>query len=159
MRFAERALPPVLLVLSCTQAIADGQPVKVALGSAAVVSGSKARLRLSVTVPPGQQVAGLNWTLRYPASQFENLVVTSGPVADAAKKALRCNPVAGGMKCLVYGMNTNALKSGTVATVTFHVKKGVPKSSVGIQVAELTIASPTGAQVRATASDGSVSIH
>jgi hypothetical protein len=46
-----------------------------------------------------------------------------------------------------------------VATVTFHVKKGVPKSSVGIHVADLTIASPAGAQVRAAASDGSVSIH
>ena len=159
MRFAGTALPPVLLVLGCMQAIGDGQPVKVALGSAAVESGRKADLRLSVTVPPGQQVAGLNWTLRYPTSQLENIVVTSGPVADAAKKALRCNPVAGGMKCLVYGMNTNVLRSGTVATVTFHVRKGVPKSSVGIHVADLTIASPAGTQVRAMATDGAISIR
>jgi hypothetical protein len=140
-------------------AIADGPLVTVALGSAAVQAGNKADLNLSVTVPPGQQVAGLNWTLRYPVSQFENVVVTPGPAADAAKKWVKCSPVDGGMKCLVYGINTNVLASGTVAKVTFGVRKGVAKSSVGIHVADLTIASPTGAQVRAAASDGAISIH
>jgi hypothetical protein len=159
MRFAGTALPPVLFVLGCMQAIADGPLVTVALGSAAVQAGNKADLSLSVTVPPGQQVAGLNWTLQYPASQFENIVVTSGPAADAAKKWVKCNPIAGGMKCLVYGMNSNVLASGTVAKVTFDVKKGVAKSSVGIHVADVTIASPAGALVRASASDGAISIH
>jgi len=159
MRFVGTVVPPVLLVLICMQAIADGPLVRVALGSAAVESGSKAHLRLSVTVPPGEQVAGLNWTLRYPESQFENIVVTSGPAAEAARKSVKCNQVAGGMKCLVYGMNTNVLASGTVATVTFALKKGVAKSSMGIHVADLTVASPEGAQVRAAASDGAISIQ
>jgi len=152
-------LLPVLFVLFCIAATADGPLVTVALGSAAVQAGNKADLNLSVTVPPGQQVAGLNWTLRYPTSQFENIVVTSGPAADAAKKWVKCNPISGGMKCLVYGINTNLLASGTVARVTFDVKKGVAKSSVGIHVADLTIASPTGTPVRAAASDGAISVQ
>lgn len=159
MRSWGTVLLPVLFALCRMAATTDGPPVTVALGSAAVQAGNKADLSLSVTVPPGQQVAGLNWTLQYPASQFDNIVVTSGPAADAAKKWVKCNPIAGGIKCLVYGMNSNVLASGTVATVTFDVKKGVAKSSVGIHVADVTIASPAGALVRASAIDGAISIQ
>jgi len=149
----------VVVAILSVQGIAEDPPVGIALESATVKSGRKGAVKLSVTIPPGRQAAGLNWVLRYPPPVIEDMVVRAGPAADAAQKSLKCRPLPGEVKCVLFGLNTNVIASGTLATVTFRVRKGLAKSSADIQVTDLVVASPSGSSVPCSASNGSISVR
>jgi hypothetical protein len=149
----------IILALVCAQAIAQGPRVTVALESATVKPGHRADIKLSLAIPPGRQVAGLNWTLLYPETAIEDLVLTAGPAAHAAEKLLKCRSVAGGTKCLLFGLNKNTLAPGTLATVTFRVREGAAKSSIDLQLIDLVAASPLGLPIPCTASSGSITVR
>jgi hypothetical protein len=149
----------MIVALLCAQAIAEAPLVKVALESATVKPGGTVDVKLSLTIPPSVEAAGLNWTLRYPTTAIEDIVVRPESAANAAKKSLKCRSVSGETKCVLFGLNTNALASGTLATVTFRVRKDVAESSVDIQVTDLVAASPSGSAVPCSGSNGSLSVR
>lgn len=149
----------MVVALLSTQAIAEAPLVTVALESATVKPGGMADVKLSLTIPPGVEAAGLNWTLRYQTTAIEDIVVRAESAANAAQKSLKCHSVSGETKCVLFGLNTNALASGTLATVTFRVGKDVAESSVDIRVTDLVVASPSGSPVPCFGSNGSLSVR
>ena len=100
------------------------------------------------------------WTLRYPAAAVEEIVVKPESAANAAQKSLKCHSVSGETKCLLFGLNTNTLASGTIASVTISGCGKMPANSpVEIRVTDLIVASPSGAQVPCSGSNGTLSVR
>lgn len=149
----------MIVALLCTPAICGADLVKVALESGTVKPGETAELKLSLTIPPGIAAAGLNWTMRYPAAAIEDIVVKLETAANAAQKSLKCHSVSGETKCVLFGLNTNTLASGTLASVTIKVRKDAANSPVEIRVTDLVVASPSGAQVPSSGSNGTLSVR
>ncbi len=65
------------------------------------------------TAYPGRSAA-LQWTLNSPAGDVASYSIAAGPAAASAEKSLQCV----NQTCLLAGINTFALSSGVVATVT-----------------------------------------
>jgi len=153
--------PLLLFAISalCTSAIAQTPAVTVDLEPAVIKPGQISDVTLSVSVPDGTQPAGLNWTLQYPPSAIENLVVKAGPATIAAKKTLQCRSVSGTTKCVVFGLNRNTLASGTLATISFTAREGAGNSQPGIQVADVVVANLSGSPIRCVASNRSVAVR
>lgn len=149
----------IAVAILCTQGAAQGPLVMFTVESTTIKPGQTANVKLVLTIPHGTQAAGLNWTLRYPARAMEDVVISAGSAADAAKKSLQCSSVSGETKCLVFGLNTNLLASGTLATVSFRMRKEVEESKVEIQVVDLVVASVSGTSIPCTGSSGSISIR
>jgi hypothetical protein len=73
------------------------------------------------TTPP--PVAGLQWTVTVPMGFTLGTAVT-GPASLAAGKTVTCNSSNG--ICLVFGVNTNTIASGVVATIPITLTTAAP---------------------------------
>src|SRR5215471_1494839 len=88
-------------VASVTAAPGASVPVSISLGAAA------------------SQVVALQWDVVMPPQS--TLVNTqSGSAADSAGKTLSCN----GTRCVLYGMNANAIAAGPIATLNVGLSAG-----------------------------------
>jgi uncharacterized protein (TIGR03437 family) len=75
-------------------------------------------LFLTLTSPPGNQPAAIQWTLSYPAPSVVNFAVTAGPALTAAGKILNCSANSGAYTCIAAGINANLIANGIVGIVT-----------------------------------------
>lgn len=98
-----------------------------AVGSPDVVTN----LNLSVQVV-GTAPAGLQWTLAYSPGQVLAIAASAGPATIAAGKELSCVSTNGLYKCLLTGLNSNPIASGTVAYVQIVVAPYLASSSIAI---------------------------
>ena len=90
-------------------------------------SGGASALALNVT---GTAPAAMQWTLSYPTNQVSGVSVTAGPAATAAGKSVQCMAGSGSYSCVLSGMNSNTLASGTVANVTITSSTGAPAITI-----------------------------
>ena len=122
--------------------VAFAQTAGLNLSSGSGLRGGKALLYLSLDAK-GTQPAGLQWTLRYSASDFSSIQVTAGPSAVATGKSAYCGKSAGSDTCLIVGVNNTAIPDGVVATLSLSI------SAAATDTASIQIDSPL-----ATSADG-----
>jgi hypothetical protein len=133
------------------------QTASLSLASGSGARGSVVNLNLSLTSTVSQPAA-VQWTVTYLTSDFSALTVTAGAVATAAGKSISCNNTSGVSKCVVYGVNSNTMASGVVATLAFTISGSTTNTSSAIQVTNQTSATLAGLAMTSSASGSTVTI-
>jgi len=112
MKITPRLL--LLLFFIANARYAEGTTLSLASGSGA----PGATISLDLTLTSNQPaVAGLQWTFTYWATDVAAIDVAAGPAAVSAGKSVTCRGGAGGVNCLLWGVNTNIIPNGVVARV------------------------------------------
>ena len=89
-----------------------------ALSSAVVPPGGATALDLSLSSPPSNQPAAIEWTFSYPTASVSSLSVAAGPSLSAAGKSISCATGVNSYTCIAWGLNSNAISDGVVATLS-----------------------------------------
>src|SRR5262245_12227511 len=98
--------------------IAYAQTATLSLSSAAGTIGSPTVLNLTLSSSGSLNLSTLQFSLAFTAVDFSSITVAPGPIAVNRGKSITCNPTAGRVSCIVWGLNATALSDGVVATVT-----------------------------------------
>lgn len=121
---------------------------------------------ITITSTSGNQPAGVQFTLTWPAT-VSNVALIPASQATAAGKGVTCgnaivNPdTTSSMACLVTGVSTSLVQNGPPATVTFTVVKGTSTTSGTLSLASLTPQPPLSVSLLASpivTSGGAVSV-
>ena len=135
-----------------------------ALSSASVAPGGATALNLSLSSDPSNKPAALEWTFSYPTASVATLKVNAGPALSAAGKSVSCAAGANSYTCVAWGLNSNPISDGVVATLslTLSGSNGLPvaiDNSLGASLAGDEIAvTGTGGVVSVTAVTGITSL-
>src|ERR1035438_9280069 len=126
-----------------------------ALSSGAVPPGGTAVLNLSLSSPAISPLAAVQWTFNYPASSVASIGVAPGTALSSAGKTLSCAGGVGSYTCVAWGLNSNIISSGIVATVsgTLSGSSGAP-----VTISNSLGASLTGDAIAITGAGGTVSV-
>lgn len=104
----------------------------VALGHIAGAKG--ASVQVPVVYRKGRgTLAGLQFDIQIPTGlTFTNVIL--GPAGTAAGKSISSNPVAGGIRILIFGLNQTVIGDGILATITFGIASTatVGPKSIGV---------------------------
>jgi uncharacterized protein (TIGR03437 family) len=126
-----------LLVLAASGTV-SGQQVALAVGSGSAAPGTSITVPITLTISGGALPAGLQWTMGYSASDISGVTVTAGSSATAASKTVTCLSASSTTtNCVAYGVNTNILSGGTLASATFTIASGSLDASTAIQMSGL----------------------
>jgi len=112
-----------------------------ALSSGTASVDGTVSLSLNLTSPSGSEPAALQWTFSYPTNNVLAISAIAGPSVTNAGKTLNCVASSGTYTCLVSGLNTTTLASGTVASLSLKVAAGVTASTIDI-VNPLAVSGP-----------------
>src|ERR1035437_8429138 len=125
------------------------------LSSATVSPGGTAALALSLSSPPSSPLAAVQWTFAYPAASVGSLTVSAGPALSSGGKTLSCTGGGNSYTCVAWGLNSNTISDGVVATlsVTLSGSSGVP-----VTISNSLGASLTGDAIAVTGAGGTVSV-
>src|SRR5262245_32415100 len=115
MRMQAQTILSWTLFVLCPAFAEDG--VSLSLNSTANAQGNTVSLELSVNTTGPQLPTAIQWTIEYAAENISSVEVVAGPTAISGDKTLVCNPSAGSIKCIAYGMNVYPIFNGVVATV------------------------------------------
>ena len=126
-----------------------------ALSSASVPPGGATALNLSLTSDPSNQPAALEWTFSYPTASVANLSVDAGPALSAAGKSLSCSAGAGSYTCVAWGLNSNPISDGVVATLSLTLSSS---NSLPVAIGNSLGASLAGDEIAVTGTGGVVSV-
>jgi hypothetical protein len=119
----------------------------------------------SVTLPlefraNGSPAAGVMWTLGYSEAQFASVTIDTGSSATGAQKSIQCSDTGTGrITCVAWGLNTNSIPDGQLASITFQVSNTAQGTSAPVSVLEPVAASPAADAVSAAASGGSITFE
>src|ERR1035438_4878566 len=88
----------------------------IALSSGVVTPGGTAVIDLSLTSPSA--MVAIQWTFGYPAASVGGMTVAAGPALSSAGKNLSCVGGAGSYTCIAWGLNSDVISAGVLATVS-----------------------------------------
>ena len=133
---------------------AAAQSAGLAVGSASGSAGSTVSLPVTLT-PGASPVSTLQFELVF-SSAFTYANVSSGPAAAAAGKTVSANPVAGGVRVLVYGLNQNSIGAGGVASVQINISAAAAIGANPIGIRGIVASDPSAREVLLPGSAGSI---
>ena len=142
-----------LAVASCAFA-----QVAVSLASGSGTPGSTVFLNVSVTSTAGNQPASVGWTISYSTTDFSSVNVAPGAAATAASKSISCNNAAGTKKCVAWGVNSNAIANGILATVAMTISGSTKNTSSAVSLSGGLSALSSSASVPTSTTGAAVSI-
>jgi trimeric autotransporter adhesin len=151
--FGRQSLPMVLALGSVLAGGAMAQP-SLTLSSAAGAAGGTTALNLALSSPSSTSLAGLQWTMSYPAGSVSAIKVTAGSSAAAAGKTVSCAGGATAYTCVVSGADGNAISNGAVASVAVTLSSSA--NSAPITLADGLASSPTGDLISVSTTGGGV---
>ncbi len=147
-----------LLFLSLIASPAFAQQAAVSLSSGSSVPGGAVSLSISLASTGGAQPAAVQWTMGYSTSSVTSVSVIAGSSLTAAGKSVTCSPYATGTICVAYGMNTNTISDGILATATFQIAPGTLVTSVPVQMTAVSASTPPGVPIAGAGTGGTISI-
>src|SRR3954451_19794833 len=101
--------------------------------SSSSASGGSASLALTLsTAVGGTQPAALQWTLSYTPSDVLSINAVAGSAAVAAGKSITCTSATGAYRCVLAGVNSNAIQDGVVAAINITLAPTASRTSVGV---------------------------
>ncbi len=155
---ARRLESTALLLLLTIASPALAQQAMVSLSSSSAVPGGAVSLTISLASSGGAQPVAVQWTLGYSASSITSVSITGGSSLSAASKSVACSPNATGTICVAYGMNSNAIPDGALATATFQIASGALGTSVPVQMMEVSASTSTGMPITGIGVGSAISI-
>jgi len=130
--------------------------IKVAPGT--VVAGGTGYANITITSPTStSEPSGLEWTLTYSSSVVSALKITAGGATTSAGKSLTCTTGTGQVRCIVWGLNTNSIANGILASTSFAVSVAAPATST-LGLTGLTAVSSAGKSIAANETGGTLTI-
>ncbi len=138
------ALTTVLFVVGFAALPVSAQQATLTLDSATTSPGGSVNLNVSLATTGGAQPAGLQWTMNYPVSDIGTVSVVAGASANAAGKTVTCANNNGSTICVLFGVNTNTVSDGVVATATFGINSGTLDTLAPIQVTGVVVTDMNG---------------
>ena len=115
--------------------LASGQ-VSLALSSGSANLSGTVSLNLNVASTPGNEPAGVEWTLAYPAGDVvpASVGAAAGSALTVAGKSIYCNGRIGTITCLGVGLNANPITNGVAAVVTLSLAPATASSILPISI-------------------------
>src|SRR5215470_7021776 len=110
------------------------QTANLSLSSATAARGTSVSLNVSLNTTGALSPADVQWTFGYSMSDVSSISVSAGPAATAAGKSLVCNPLAGSMVCILYGITSTTIANGTVGVVTLGISPTTTNTSTAISL-------------------------
>jgi len=97
----------------------------------------------------GTHAAAVQWSLSY-SSDVTGVAFTVGAAATDAGKSLVCK----GSTCVIYGINTNTISDGVVATATLQISSNPSTLTIPVQITGVVAATPAGEAIPANGVSG-----
>ncbi len=123
--------------LATLAANAAAQSPSLSVSGATGVPGATVTLDVSLN-PGGTLPASVQWDLTYSTSDLSLVTGTYdaiGTAGSGAGKSVDCNSIsAGDVRCIVSGININAIGSGVLATLTFTIAPGTTDTSTTVSL-------------------------
>ena len=142
--------------LAGLSSIAFAAAPAVSVGS--VTGSAGAAVDLAVAFTAGSTaVSTLQFDLTFP-SALSYVSVTTGSAATAAGKSASGSIIAGGVRVLVFGLNQNAIGSGSIATVRLNIAGGTTPGALTVGITGLVASDPAGTGVTTNGSGGAVTV-
>ena len=82
-----------------------------------------------------------------------------GLASQAAGKSIQGNPVSGGYRVIVFGLNQDVIPSGPVAVLRLQVEGSAPTGKRVLGLTQLSASNPLGLPVQLTGRNGSVTVR
>ena len=142
----------VLFALLGLPVAAFPQSITLSVGSSAGTAGGTVSVPINLTSSSGAQTAALQWTFSF-SSDITGVTVVNGPSATNAGKSVDCS----GNICLIYGLNTNIMADGTVATAIFQIASNPSTTTIPVQLTGVVAATALGTSIPATGGSGIIS--
>lgn len=101
-------------------------------------------------------VAGIQFDLQVPAGLTAQ-AVTAGLASQASNKSVQGNPVTGGYRVIIFGLNQTTIPSGPVAII--HLQIGQVSGKLPLSLINISASSPAGSNVPLKGRNGSVTIN
>ncbi|MBZ5538784.1 MAG: fibronectin type III domain-containing protein [Acidobacteriia bacterium] len=130
------------------------QPAALTVGNASAAAGMP--VDLGVTLAPGTATIS---TLQFDLTLAPGLTyvsMTTGAAAAAAGKTAVDSVIPGGVRVLIFGLNQNAIGSGSVTVMTLNIAGGSPAGSLPVGITGIVASDPLGFAVTTSGSGGSV---
>jgi len=143
----------VLFALLGLPIAAFTQSITLSIGSSSGTAGGTVSLPISLSSSGGAQTAGLQWTFTF-SSDITGVTVVAAPLATSAAKSVSCS----GNNCLIFGLNSNVMADGTVATATFQIASNPSTATIPVQLTSVVASTALGASISATGGSGVISL-
>ena len=126
-----------LATLTTLAANAGAQSPSLSVSGATGAPGATVTLDVSLN-PGGTLPASVQWDLTYSTSDLSLVAGTYdaiGTAGSGAGKSVVCNSIsAGDIRCIVSGININAIGNGVLATLTFTIASGTTDNSTPVSL-------------------------
>jgi len=132
--------------------------VSLALSSGSANLSGTVSLNLNITSTPGNEPAGVEWTLAYPAGDVVPTDVAAGSALIAAGKSISCNGRIGTITCLGVGFNANPIPDGVVAVVTLSLAPATASALLPIFIGNTTAVLGNGAAIPVDGTGGAITV-
>jgi hypothetical protein len=139
------------------QGLPSGQ-VSLALSSGSANLSGTVSLNLNVTSTPGNEPAGVEWTLAYPAGDVVPVGVAAGSALTVAGKSIYCNGRVGTITCLGVGLNANPITNGVAAVVTLSLAPATASSILSISIGGTIAVLGNGASIPVDGTGGAITV-
>jgi hypothetical protein len=137
-----------IVLMSCGEIA--GQGVTLSVGVAQDMVDGSVAVPINLASTDGALPAALQWSLSY-SSDVSGVTFTAGAEATKADKSLACK----GNTCLLYGLNTNIISDGTVATLTLQISPHTSFLVAPLQITGVVAAGQAGNSISAASVSGS----
>ena len=148
--------------LTAFAANAAAQTSSLALSGASGPPGSTITLAVSINVAGSTPPTAVQWDLTYSSSVLSLVsgsFYATGAASSGAGKSVTCNPIsATDVRCIVSGINTTAIGSGVLASLTFKIASGATETSTAVSFSSPCASSGSANAVAITATGGTVVI-
>ncbi len=129
-------------------------PITLTMGSGVGVKGGSIALNLSIASTGTPECTGIEWTFGF-SSDVSLAGVTLGAAGTGASKTLSRN---GGL-CIVWGVNTNVIADGVLATATFNIVPNPLSSSITINILNIVATDASGNALGTTGIPGTITFQ
>ncbi len=128
--------------------------VTLTLSSAAGFEGSPVTLTLSIASTGGDQSTAVQFTLGFSPSDLTLSAVALGAAGTGASKTLS----RAGSLVVIWGVNTNVIADGTLATITFLVADPPSRGSIPVTLSRIVAADADANPLTTTSSPGTITV-
>src|SRR5205807_10210868 len=111
-----------------------------------------------VASTPGNEPAGVQWTLAYPAGDVVSVDVAAGSALTVAGKSIYCNGRIGMITCLGVGLNTNPITNGVAALVTLWLAPSTASSVLPIPIGGTAAVLGNGTSIPVDVTAGAITV-
>ena len=109
-------------------------------------------IRLKVLLRPhNHPLAAIKWDVTYALADLDPAIgfYESGPAAKASGKEVTCHVFAPGkLRCIVSGVNTNAIAFGQIATLAFNISEATRSRSSQLMLTDIVGVNAQAIEVR-----------